>query len=66
MTGYALHPEARFDLIQVRDYLIAMRPMKNPLWVVAVLHGHRDARVMAVILRGREQDPGFFAAMQEK
>jgi hypothetical protein len=42
MTGYALHPEARFDLIQVRDYLIAMRPMKNPLWVVAVLHGHRE------------------------
>jgi toxin ParE1/3/4 len=104
MTGYALHPEARFDLdeiweyiradnlaaadrviaeilsaisglvpfphrghrrtdltsrplrfIRVRDYLIAYAPDEKPLWVIAVMHGHRNPRVMAAILRGREQ-----------
>jgi toxin ParE1/3/4 len=108
MTGYALHPEARFDLdeiweyiaadnleaayrtideilaairrvvpfphtghrrrdltsrplrfIRVRDYLIAYAPDEKPLWVIAVMHGHRDPRVMAAILRGREQEPGY-------
>ena len=103
MTGYALHPEARFDLdeiweyiradnldaanrvieeilsairglvpfpntghrrpdlttrpvrfIRVRDYLIAYAPDEKPLWVIAVMHGHRSPRVMAAILRGRE------------
>ena len=41
--------------IRVRDYLIAYAPDENPLWVIAVVHGHRDPRVMAAILRGREQ-----------
>ncbi len=40
--------------IRVRDYLIAYAPDEKPLWVVAVMHGHRSPRVMAAILRGRE------------
>jgi plasmid stabilization system protein ParE len=38
----------------VRSYLIAYAPDERPLWVVAVMHGHRNPRVMAAILRGRE------------
>jgi len=38
----------------VREYLIAYAPDEKPLWVVAVMHGRRDPRVMAAILRGRE------------
>ena len=37
-----------------RDYLIAYAPDEEPLWVVAVLHGRRNPRVMAAILRDRE------------
>src|SRR6266567_2169143 len=40
--------------IRVRDYLIAYAPDEKPLWVLAVMHGHRSPRVMAAILRGRE------------
>ena len=40
--------------ITVRDYLIAYAPDKNPLWVVAVIHGRRNPRAIAAILRGRE------------
>lgn len=40
--------------ILVRDYLIAYAPDKKPLWIIAVMHGHRSPRVMAAILRGRE------------
>lgn len=40
--------------IRVRDYLIAYAPDEKPLWVMAVMHGHRNPRVMAAILRGRE------------
>ena len=39
---------------RVRDYLIAYAPDEKPLWVIAVLHGHRSPRTMAAILRGRE------------
>ena len=39
---------------RVYDYLIAYAPDEHPLWVVAVIHGHRNPRVMAAILRGRE------------
>ena len=42
----------RFTL--VREYLIAYAPEEKPLWVVAVMHGRRNPRVMAAILRGRE------------
>jgi plasmid stabilization system protein ParE len=38
----------------VYEYLIAYAPDETPLWVVAVMHGHRSPRVMAAILRGRE------------
>ena len=38
----------------VREYLIAYAPSEKPLWVVAIVHGHRSPRVMAAILRGRE------------
>lgn len=38
----------------VRDYLIAYAPQEKPLWVVAVLHGRRNPRVMAAILRERK------------
>jgi len=39
--------------IVVREYLIAYAPDEVPLWVVAVMHGRRNPRVMAAILRGR-------------
>jgi plasmid stabilization system protein ParE len=39
---------------RVRDYLIAYASEERPLWVIAVLHGSRDPRLMAMILRGRE------------
>jgi plasmid stabilization system protein ParE len=39
--------------IVVREYLIAYAPDERPLWVVAVIHGRRNPRVMAAILRGR-------------
>ena len=38
----------------IREYLIAYAPDEKPLWVVAVMHGRRNPRVMAAILRGRE------------
>jgi plasmid stabilization system protein ParE len=40
--------------IVVREYLIAYAPAERPLWVVAVIHGRRNPRVMAAMLRGRE------------
>jgi plasmid stabilization system protein ParE len=46
--------------IRVRDYLIAYAPEEKPLWVIAVMHGHRSPRVMAAILRDREEPPAIF------
>ena len=40
--------------IVVREYLVAYAPDEKPLWVVAVMHGRRNPRVMAAILRGRK------------
>jgi toxin ParE1/3/4 len=37
--------------IVVREYLIAYAPDERPLWVVAAMHGRRNPRVMAAILR---------------
>lgn len=37
----------------VRDYLVAYAPEEKPLAVIAVLHGRRNPRVVAAILRGR-------------
>jgi plasmid stabilization system protein ParE len=48
LTSHAV----RFKL--VREYVIAYMPDKQPLWVVAVIHGRRSPRVMAAILRSRE------------
>jgi len=42
----------RFQL--VRDLLIAYAPDEKPLLVVAVLHGRRNPRVIAALLRTRE------------
>ena len=42
----------RFTL--VGDYLIAYAPKEKPLWVIAALHGRRNPRIMAAILRSRE------------
>jgi antitoxin ParD1/3/4/toxin ParE1/3/4 len=39
---------------RLRDYLIVHAPDRRPLLVVAVLHGRRNPRVLAAILRGRE------------
>jgi toxin ParE1/3/4 len=39
--------------ILVREYLIAYAPEEKPLWVVAVIHGRRNPRIMAAILRSR-------------
>ena len=38
----------------VRDFLIAYAPDEKPLVVLAVLHGRRNPRVMAAVLRDRE------------
>jgi toxin ParE1/3/4 len=40
--------------ILVREYLIVYAPDEKPLWVMAVIHGRRNPRVMAAILRDRE------------
>jgi plasmid stabilization system protein ParE len=40
--------------IAVHEYLIAYAADEKPLWVIAVMHGHRSPRVIAAILRGRE------------
>jgi len=40
--------------ITVREYLIAYAPDEKPLWIVAVMHGSRNPRVLAAILRVRE------------
>jgi antitoxin ParD1/3/4/toxin ParE1/3/4 len=39
---------------RVYDYLIAYAPEEMPLLVLAVLHGRRNPRILAGILRGRE------------
>lgn len=38
----------------VRDYLVVYAPEEKPMWVIAVMHGRRNPRIMAAILRGRE------------
>ena len=38
----------------VRPYLIAYAPDEKPLLVIAVLHGRRNPRVIAAMLRERE------------
>ncbi|HEV2522103.1 MAG TPA: type II toxin-antitoxin system RelE/ParE family toxin [Candidatus Acidoferrales bacterium] len=42
----------RFQTIY--DYLIAYAPNKKPLLVIAVLHGRRNPRVIAAVMRERK------------
>lgn len=44
--------------VRVYDYLIAYAPDARPLWVIAVLHGRRDPKILAAILRSREEQLG--------
>jgi plasmid stabilization system protein ParE len=37
----------------VRNYVVAYAPDENPMAVIAVLHGRRNPRVIAAIVRGR-------------
>jgi plasmid stabilization system protein ParE len=37
----------------VRDFLIVYAPDEKPLVVLAVLHGRRNPRIIAAMLRGR-------------
>jgi toxin ParE1/3/4 len=41
-------------IVWVREYLIAYATDRQPLLVVAVIHGRRSPRVMAAILRNRK------------
>lgn len=50
--------------MRVLQYLVAYAPDEKPLWVIAVIHGRRSPRVMAAVLRGRDEPrtsprPGF-------
>ena len=38
----------------IRDFLIAYAPEDKPLTVIAVIHGRRNPRIVAAILRKRE------------
>ena len=40
--------------LRVHDFLIAYADEEQPLWVLAILHGRRNPRVMAAILRDRK------------
>jgi toxin ParE1/3/4 len=37
----------------VREYLIAYAPEETPVWIIAVLHGRRNPRILAAFLRSR-------------
>jgi len=37
----------------VRDYLVVYAPDEKPLWVIAVIRGRRNPRIMAAVLRTR-------------
>jgi antitoxin ParD1/3/4/toxin ParE1/3/4 len=45
----------RFHL--VREYLIAYVPDEKPLLVLAILHGRRNPRTIAAVLRTRAESP---------
>jgi plasmid stabilization system protein ParE len=45
---------APLRFLVVREYLIAYAPNKKPLWVIAVMHGHRHPRVIAAMLKERD------------
>ena len=37
----------------IRDFVLAYAPDERPLWIVAILHGKRNPRLLATILRDR-------------
>jgi plasmid stabilization system protein ParE len=39
--------------IAVHDYLITYAPDEKPLWIIAVLHGRRNPRFLARVLKKR-------------
>ncbi|MGC2636520.1 MAG: hypothetical protein WA294_05035 [Acidobacteriaceae bacterium] len=41
----------RFHL--VREYLVAYAPEEQPIWILAVLQGRRNPRLIAAMLRDR-------------
>jgi len=53
MTGYDFHPEARRDLDEIWEYIAAdnfdaaYATDEKPLWVLAVMHGRGNPRVLA-------------------
>jgi plasmid stabilization system protein ParE len=50
-------PDLTSSLIRfkhVREYLIAYAPDEKPLWVIAVIHGRRNPRLIAALLRTRK------------
>jgi plasmid stabilization system protein ParE len=53
-TAAPTSPRARCSSPMPGATLLRTRPSKKPLWVVAIMHGRRNPRVMAAILRGRE------------
>lgn len=40
--------------LTIRDYLVAYAPDEKPLIVIAVLHGRRNPRIMAAVMRERK------------
>jgi len=42
-------------VFRVRDYLVAYAPDETPVWIVAIIHGRRNPRVMAAMLRNRDE-----------
>jgi plasmid stabilization system protein ParE len=61
LVSFPLQGHCRPDLTSnpvrfrvVRRFLIAYAPDERPLVVLAVLHGRRNPRVVAALLRGRE------------
>ena len=61
LVKFPLQGHKRTDLtsrplrfVTVSEYLIAYAPDDDPLWVVAIMHGKRNPRVMAALLRERE------------
>ncbi|MCX6603930.1 MAG: type II toxin-antitoxin system RelE/ParE family toxin [Acidobacteria bacterium] len=47
-------PNRPLRVVRVGDYPIVYASEENPIRVIAALHGHRNPRKMAAILRGRE------------
>ena len=37
----------------VREYLVAYAPDERPVWIIAVMHGRRNPRIVAAILNER-------------